>query len=477
MKNKSVTCLILSVFIAINNCYAQTDSSAEQLRNIPVRSLTQINNKIDKYNQRITAKTEKTLIKLCRYENKIQQLLQKVNPGAAQRLFNNNQYTFASLLQKVQQGQTVTGNVTAQYNGYNYQLSTGLKYLNSRKNGLDSELIKPVADADSRMDTLKKNLDNSEAVNQLIKQRKKQLTDECAKYMISSKYIQSINKEAWYYGETMKNYHQVFADPEKGEAALITAFNSIPAFRQFAQGNSRLASLFGMPAGYNNSADLQALQTRSDMESLVQNNISAGGPNAQQLITQHLQDAQNKLGDLKNKVLQSGADNNTDMPDFRPDMEKAKLFKQRLEYSSNIQFGKSNGYVPATTDLGLNVGYKLNDKSIIGVGAAYSMGLGSLDHISISSQGAALRSFLNWSVKKQFFVSGGMEMNYVVPPALANGKENDLWQQAALLGIGRKIPVKTKLAKGTQVQLLYDFLSGRHVPVSPPFLFRVGYTF
>ena len=54
-------------------------------------------------------------------------------------------------------------------------------------------------------------------------------------------------------------------------------------------------------------------------------------------------------------------------------------------------------------------------------------------------------------------------------------KNEDLWQRSALAGIGKKYQISKKL-KGN-VQLLYDFLAYKHMPVSQPFLFRVGYNF
>ena len=51
------------------------------------------------------------------------------------------------------------------------------------------------------------------------------------------------------------------------------------------------------------------------------------------------------------------------------------------------------------------------------------------------------------------------------------------WQQAGLIGLTKKIPIKTKWTKGTKLQILYDFLARQHIPVSQPILFRVGYNF
>ena len=77
---------------------------------------------------------------------------------------------------------------------------------------------------------------------------------------------------------------------------------------------------------------------------------------------------------------------------FSQTQQKTKSFFKRLEFGSNFQSQKSTYFFPATTDIGLSVGYKLNDKSILGIGASYKVGLGKgWNDIHISHQGIGLR--------------------------------------------------------------------------------------
>ena len=154
-------------------------------------------------------------------------------------------------------------------------------------------------------------------------------------------------------------------------------------------------------------------------------------------------------------------------------------FKQRIDYNLNFQFAKSNTLIPATTDIGLSIGYKINDKSVIGLGAGYIVGLGTIQHIQLTHQGVNLRSFIDWKLKKQFFISGGFEMNYNehFKDAALLKQNNTAWQKAALLGLTKKLSMKSKWFKTANMQLLYDFLSHQHLPVSQPVVFRVGYNF
>jgi hypothetical protein len=110
--------------------------------------------------------------------------------------------------------------------------------------------------------------------------------------------------------------------------------------------------------------------------------------------------------------------------------------------------------------------------------------LGTLQHIQISSQGVGLRSYIDWKAPfgskwKMFsnlYLTGGYEMNYNSAfKNIEQLKDYNAWQTSALLGLSKKYQVSKKL-KGN-MQLLYDFLAYRHVPVSQPVIVRLGYNF
>ena len=472
-------CILLILLAACATSKAQTDSTLQQLQQVPVKYIRQVDKKIDQYNNRITSKTEKTLTKLSRWENKIKSLLEKANPAAAQRLFGNNQLTFTSALEKYKNGEAVIAEQKARYDAYTDKLTSSLSYLEKQKENINAKLIAPIKDAKQKADSLNKQEANTEAMEQFIKERRKQLIDQSVQYIGNSKYLQKISKENYYYVETLKNYKELFRDKKKAEEAALTILNKIPAFEKFIQQNGMLAKLFGAPSAGGAVANLAGLQTRASVNALIQNQIAAGGPNAQEQIMQNIQNAQAELSKLKDKILQGGGSStNDELPDFKPQQTKTQTFKQRLEFGNNFQFSKNNSLVPTRADIGLSLGYKLNDKSVIGIGASYKMGMGSIDHISITHQGIGLRSFMDWQLKKQFYISGGYEMNYNA--AFKNIQQlqqyND-WQPAGLVGLSKKISVKSKWTKGTKLSLQYDMLAHQHIPVSQPVVFRVGYNF
>jgi hypothetical protein len=200
--------------------------------------------------------------------------------------------------------------------------------------------------------------------------------------------------------------------------------------------------------------------------------------NVHQTIHQNLRDAQSQLSQLKNKINQSGGgSNDMEMPDFKPNSQKTKSLRNRLELGTNLQTVKSNRYFPSTTDIGLSVGYKLNDKSVVGVGTSYKVGWGKdIKHITISHQGIGMRSFVDYKIKGSIWISGGGELNYRSNfKNLEILKNYSAWQRSALIGLSKKYKVSNKV-KGN-MQLMYDLLWTEQIPRTQPVVFRIGYAF
>jgi hypothetical protein len=199
------------------------------------------------------------------------------------------------------------------------------------------------------------------------------------------------------------------------------------------------------------------------------------------MLTQNLQAAQAELNKYKDKLKKLGnGSGDMEMPDFKPKNLKTKPFWKRLEYGANIQSSKSNYFMPAETDIGLSMGYKLSEKSTIGLGVAYKVGLGKdIQHMTITGQGVDLRSYIDVKIKSSFYASGGFEYNYIKPfQDFRQLYDFNTWQRSALIGVSKIVSLKSKWAKKTKLQLLWDMLYAQQVPkAGQPIKFRVGYTF
>ncbi len=480
---------LLALILHSAYSYGQHDSMIPNITEVPLKFIKQTNDKIDKYTNRITSKTEKTLIKLSKWEDKIHRLLQKADPATAEKLFGQGRETFASMLQKIKEGQALTNNYKAKYDSYRDKLTTNIKYIETQKSQLDDKYIKPLQTAKEKAKQLEDDVAETETAQALIKERKKELLTEAYKVLGKSKYLSKINKEAYYYTETLRNYKELFNDSKKAEQKAFEVLNKIPAVKDFMQKNSMLASFFGSgsPAA---SASLAGLQTRASVNNLIQSRIAAGGPNAAAQVSANMQAAQAELTKLKDKILKAGGGSSGgELPDFKVNPNRSKTFKQRIVIGSDFQFGRPNRFTSSQADLGLSMGYKLNTKSLVGLGFSYKLNYGSINNFFLHHGGIGLRSFVDWKLKKQFFLSGGYEMNYnqnfksfrdLSSPSgggQVGAGIGDLWQSSGLIGISKKISLKTKWVKGTKFQLLYDMLYKTHVVPTQPLVFRVGYNF
>ena len=444
----------------------------------PKKWSASIEKKLSKLEDKIIAKSEKTLGSLQKQEERIykKQLSSKDSLIAKAKL-SEIKSKYQALQDKLKNPTAVLPGSAKQYIGHLDTLKTAFKFLNGNKQTPE------VRNALSKIESFEGRIQQAEEIKKFIRERREQLKQHLEQLGLV-KDLKRFNKQAYYYSEQLKEYKSILNDPDKVEKKAIELLSRTKFFQDFMKKNSMLASLFRMPGDPTDPAylaSLSGLQTRSQVSNLIQQQIAAGGSNAQTQFRNNIQQAQTQLQQLKNKLGKYGSGNSDDMmPEgFKPNSQKTKSFLKRLEWGTNVQTQRSTSFFPVTSDIGLSLGYKLNGKSIIGIGASYKLGWGqNFRNIHLSSQGAGLRSYVDWKLKGSFWISGGYEMNYKT--AFDNFyqlQSLNAWQQSGLLGLSKIVAVKTKFFKKTKVQLLWDFLSYRQLPRTQPIVFRIGYNF
>jgi len=483
-------CLLIAAIIicTVLSSYAQEDNGLpDKITNFPTRLFDKANKKASSLETSLNRQTEKYLQRVARREKKLKRQLSAVDSAKAQRLFPNPDSSYAVLAARVENAKAIPGKPAGgAYLANVDSLKTSLSFLQQNSRLLSSgDAPDKIRQSLAQVNELQSRLQQSDQVKELLKQREQEIRSALGQYTNlppgMNKELQAYKTDYYYYSQQVKEYRDLLNDPDKMQQKALTLLNKLPAFQQFMQQHSQLAAMFALPANYGSPAGLAGLQTRDQVEQLIQNQVAAGGPNAQQVLQQNLQSAQSELRQLQNRLNQAGgsAGGDLNMPaGFTPNSQKTKTFLQRLEYGTNLQTAKSNYYFPTTTDIGLSVGYKLNQKSLVGVGASYKMGWGSSwNKIRLSHQGIGLRSFLDYKLKGSFYASGGFEYNYrqlfegLLPGA------GDAWQQSGLVGLSKVVSLKSKFFKQTKMQLLWDFLSYSQVPRTQELKFRVGYSF
>jgi hypothetical protein len=488
---------MLLLFLTLVGNAQDSGSAVNKIVNFPSSFFTKVNNKAAALEDRLTKQTEKYLHKLARKEARLKKKLYKIDSAAAKNCFvANPEQQYDALVQKLKSASgNNTNKLTGAYMPYIDSLKGTLSFLNANPGLLKNSKALPadVQNSLSKLQQLQGKLQSADAIKEFIRQRKQNIKNYLGQYthlpggIINE--FNSYSKEAYYYNQQLKEYKDLLNDPDRAMKTALAVLNKVPAFTSFMKKNSMLASLFNIPAAAGNADPTQAatgLQTRDQVTQAFQNQLGASGPNVNGMIQQNVQSAQGQVNTLREKLnnLGGGSGSDLDMPNFKPNAQRAKTFFQRLEYGTNIQSTQSNYFFPTTTDLGLSVGYKLTDKSTIGIGASYKMGWGkNVRHIVITSEGAGLRSFLDVKLKGSFYASGGFEYNYqqpfsgLIPPSVSKDGTASSWQQSGLIGVSKILSLRSKVLKKSKLQLLWDFLSYQQRPQTQAFKFRIGYNF
>jgi hypothetical protein len=446
------------------------DTTVQKIQQVPAQYAAKVQAKVQSVDDALQKKTTEYVNKLSKLENKILSKLQAISPSKLQTLAPSPYDKWLNQPPTTAPTNYVPGLDT---------LKTTLSFL--RQSSASSSL----SSASTQVTQLQGNLNQASLINQYIQQRRQQLAQLLSQYSnLPSSVTNTFNaykEEAYYYRAQVQSYKDMLNNPDKMVATATAVLNKVPAFQRFFARNSFLAGLFAPPPGGGSAAGaltpvLGNLQARSKVQALIQQQISAGGSSAQQM-----QVAQAKLTSLQQQLTKfgsSGGGGDMDLPPgFTPNTQKTKTFLRRIEYGANVQFAQAAYSFPATANIGLTLGYKINDKSTIGVGAAYVAGMGTgWNFIQYSSQSIGLRSYMDWKIKKTYYVIGGYEENYMTAfSSIADLRNVSAWQPSALIGLERKFKISAKL--GGNVQVLFDMLYKEEVPEGQMIKFRVGYNF
>jgi hypothetical protein len=457
--------------------------------NINSNTLLAIQHQYTGLEENIQRHSNRLLARLQKQELKLQRKLNRKDSLLAKNIFAQSQQQYQSLQAKLS---APPGNLSAnslkEYIPSLDSISTAVRFLKQspvKFTQLSSEQLKQVQGLGQQVQALQSRLQQAADIQAFIKQRRELLKAQLENLGLT-KQFNRLNKEVYYYQQRIAGYKAVLKDKQQLETKALAALRELPAFKDFMQKNSYLSQLF--PAGAGNAAGgIDGLQTRDQVQALISQRIgtsAAGslpgsGPDntGQAYVQQQLQSAQNQLSQLKDKLNQlGGGSSDLVMPDFNPNNQKTKTFLQRLEYGFNIQSQNNRSILPATTDLGLSLGYRLNDKAVVGIGGSYKQGWGTLfNHIRLSGQGMSIRSFIDIKAKGSFWISGGYEWNYLTGLDSLSRMYSNItkWQRSGLVGLTKKYKVGKKEGK---LQLLWDFLSQSQSPKAPALKFRIGYS-
>lgn len=494
MRKKLTLIICTTIVISLITVYAaaQADSSLQKTQNINPNIDTKLVGKLDdKYKglqKNINATTTIALKKFQKKEARLKKKLQSLDSTKAKELFGQSEQFYKGLQNKL----TTTNNKLTRLSHYFPgldSLQTATKFLQqagSSLNNFSPDKLNQLNQLSSSLNSVQGSMQSATEINQLLNQRQQQLQSALQQFGLSKELL-GMNKQVYYYQQQLNEYKATLNDEQKLEQKVMSLVRELPVFKDFMAKNSILAQLFRVPDNNSGSITGQAiagLQTRSSIMQQLQNVMGAGnnGVSGANILQQQAQLAQGQMSQLKDKINSlGGGSGDMTMPEFKPNNQKTKSFLKRIEYGFNIQSQKTNSLLPTISDIAITAGYKLNDKSVIGIGGSYKLGWGDgFNHISLSNQGIGLRSYMDIKLKGGIWITGGYEQNWLPQLATTLNALNVIdksgwgigWQESGLIGLTKKYKIGKKT---NNMQLLWDFLSYRQMPRTSELKFRVGY--
>ena len=487
MNTLSRNLFIVTSLLAVGfNVHAQTDSVSKRgglaLNTFNSHSLNVLQKKYSLLQREVEKKTSTMLAHMQQKEATLQHRVANIDSVKAGQIFASSQREYQHLQDNLSEpGNYSLENAFRSYIPHIDSVRTSLRFLLLNSSGLSVGETQQLTSLSVQIQQLQATFAAASQAEVYVKQREQLLKDQLMRFGIR-KQLLSVNKEVVYFQQQIADYKNTLGDKQKLEAAIIRTARSLPAFTSFWQKYSLLAQMFPLPANYGTDAALAGLQTNAAVTLAIQqslgiNRASAGVAAATPIPEQYLQQPQQQLARIKDKASQTGiTSSDRSLPDFTPDQQHGKSLWQRLTYGFNMQTQAATRYLPAITDIGVQLGLKVSDQIQIGVGGSYKVGTGTLKCMHLSNEGVSARSYVDIRAKGSIWITGAWEDNYM--PSFRSLQELhrdvSIWQKSALLGLTKKYTVGKREGN---MQLLYDFMAGQVLPKSSPVKFRVGYSF
>ena len=483
---KALQCAAAWLLFSCLFCSAQSD---EKTYSTPSsHDLQKLSAEYDHLSDMVTRQSMELLHDLQAKETKLSRQLARKDSGTAAKVFSGAGSFYQQMeISLLPDPAALALHPLKEYLPKIDSLQTTLQFLNLQQ--LSGTKSAAVTNLLEKVQLLQGQLQKANEVSTLITQRQQQLQAALAQYNLST-YLSGYSQKAYYYKAQLQQYKNLLNHPDQLSDRILSVVRNTNIFQHYFRNNSYLSSLFRVPGSTAPIAmpSNTSLQTRGQVNSMVAarlgkganfttavngqaNSTSSGNP-----LAGSMGQAQSAMNALKSKIAQyGGGSSSTAVPDFQPNSQHNKSLWKRLEYGINLQSTHTAPLLPATTDLALTVGYKASDRLVFGVGGGLKFGWGEpFEHISLSGQGASVRSYLNWKIRGSWWLAGGYEANYYNAfSELAQLIPVQAWQRSALIGIQRTYRAGKRTGN---IQLLFDLLYRQEIPQPQPLIFRVGYS-
>lgn len=469
--------LLVLILICIRS-HAKCSSDSTKPSLYDARLIYMVQQKSSKFLERIESINRKYLQQLEREDRRLDRTLAHKDSSLMSADFPDGLRLYDVKLKEInERGSKIMEKSQNVYNGYLDTIRTALAFINAK--GTEFSTNNPTLDAAlGKLNEVQVKLNQTEALKKLIEERRAFLSDRLNSVGMSKELL-TFNRYLKKYSAAVNFYKEQFKKPAHVEKRLLEYLLHERAFGKFFAKHSQLASMFNF-GGQSSTPDatIPGLQTRQLLQQEAMQRLGNGADPSSNLRPQataaqaSLTDVQTKLDNLKAK--------GQGVPAGTPGIASTgKTFFKRLKYGTNLQNSTPNTFFPATTDFSLTVAYRFNQKIQAGVGAGGKVGWGKdIQHLSVTGQGASLKSFFEFKLKGGLNAFGGYEYHYNrLFTGLGHIRNLREWSPSGLVGITRNIPVRSRFFAANKMMVLWDFLSYQQTPARQPLVVRIGYDF
>lgn len=274
----------------------------------------------------------------------------------------------------------------------------------------------------------------------------------------------------------IREFKNMIEDPAPRVERLIDLAVQQQGFEGFFAEHAELSKLFMSPSLSLRAKPDSSLQTVAELQKHLEEKF---GKSAQSLLQKQQQSSQDAMSDYQSDILNRIKQIGNSSKESDINTESVKPMVKRLSFTTDIRSQRSNGLLPAFSELGINIGYRWSPRLIAGFGLSGRIGWGKgFSDLRVTAEGVGIRSFVDYRIKGGFYATGGFEAIYdPLPDQQSRTIVFSQWQKNGLIGLKKGFRIKNGFIKGASFKLMWNYLSYMQKGVVQPFDFRIGYDF
>lgn len=478
-----VTILLLLLTTSLGQVYAQNDICDSISPNKLKKLLTSNQAKTQVFGSEATKRFTKSIGKLVRLERKVNTTLQKINPELQSRLFGPDKITFERIQNEWTQKEQLITSYSSTFNERLDSVAVTLGFLQSNPACQSESLKKETNRTKLQLDSCVKLTNRIDHLKKLIAARKSELINALLSESKLGRQLRAVYAESQFISKKLENLKEELSKPTGPETLILSLLSKRKDFQAFFNSNSALSVLFGRSQNQT-SNDLIGLQTISSLNEDLQNRLHIPLNQVDELITKKINTAQQVFAQQRSSNYDSSIRKKLKV---KPNSQRLKSFKERLETTTIFQLGRPLRRVENQLNIGILVGYRLNDRLTSGLGITYLANYGNIYKLQIKHGGLGVRIYGDYKLgtKKTMSLFGSAEYNQLARSSqiqtindfgpINRSSLETTNQRLAVIGFSKRIKSRGRLIKSSIIQILFNALYASKNNQSQPFIFRLGY--